>query len=112
MSFPPPGAVRSGDGIEAPLSQVAAGPCSIVFCPRNLVVVPECIAPRGNADAVKLSGVVRHREFLGSLIRYAVASAGSAFLVDDSRQRGQLTLNPGDRAELFTRNKEIVTLAR
>ncbi len=102
---------RTGDGIEVPLSEAAAGPCSIVFRPQNLVIVPEGAEPRGNAGAVKLSGVVRHREFLGGIIRYAVALAGSVILVDDSHQRGQVTLNPGDRADLFLSNTEIVALA-
>ena len=102
---------RTADGIEVPLTEGPDGPCSIVFRPQNLVIVAEGGEPAGGAGAVKLSGVVRHREFLGSIIRYAVEVAGNVILVDDSHQRGQVTLDAGQRADLFFNPDEVVALA-
>ncbi len=69
-----------GEGIEAGPNRTA------IFRPQSIAIsVPG--AP-GEGDASDLEGTVKHREFLGSLIHYAVAIGQHTILVEATHQAG------------------------
>jgi iron(III) transport system ATP-binding protein len=93
---------RAADGTSIPLEGVGAGTGdnqTIMFRPQNLII-------RGAGDPSaegrsKLSGRVRHREFLGSIIRYAVGVGEHSLLVDDTHQTGHRAFDVGAEVALY-----------
>ena len=76
-----------GEGIEAGDTRTA------MFRPQHLTIgEPGALSGAG----VSLSGRIQHREFLGSLIRYAVEVGEHVILVDDTHQAGRTVLEAGD----------------
>ena len=74
------------------------GPATAMVRPQDLTI--------GNKDArekgvAALSGKVRHREFLGSRIRYSVESGGQVFLVDDTHHAGRPVFADGEKVSLI-----------
>ncbi len=65
--------------------------------------------PSGN---VNLRGIVRHREFLGSLIRYSVAVGENMILVDDSHKRGEPAFAEGAEVSLSLASEQVVLLSQ
>ena len=69
-----------------------------MFRPQDVTIGP----PGGsvtNGD-MALTGEVRHREFLGNLVRYAVTVGDHIVVVDDSHSAGRKTLEVGDEVGL------------
>jgi iron(III) transport system ATP-binding protein len=93
---------RAADGTSIPFEGVGAGTGdnkTIMFRPQNLII-------RGAGDPSaegrsKLSGRVRHREFLGSIIRYAVGVGEHSLLVDDTHQTGHRAFDVGAEVALY-----------
>ena len=86
---------QADDGTLIPLNGtgVEPGPGTVMFRPQNLTIRK----PGEDAEGVAvLSGQVQHREFLGSLIRYAVRVGDHVILVDDSHQAGRPVFDVGD----------------
>ncbi len=101
---------RAAGGFEVAIDGVEkTGPGHILFRPQNLRIV------RGQEalpeDAVRLQGRVRHREFLGSLVRYEIEVGGSRLLVDDNHQRGEPAHEPGTGVELVLNRSQIIVMA-
>ncbi|MFC1665601.1 ABC transporter ATP-binding protein [Pseudomonadota bacterium] len=72
--------------------------CTAMFRPQNLRISTEM---ESFADGgVELNGEVEHREFLGSVIRYAVSVGDHTLLVDDSHQIGRPAFESGQRVVL------------
>jgi iron(III) transport system ATP-binding protein len=76
-----------GDGIEPGDRR------TVMFRPQNMAIgAPGALT----GDDPTLSGRIQHREFLGSLIRYAVRVGEHVILVDDTHQVGRPVFDVGD----------------
>jgi iron(III) transport system ATP-binding protein len=78
---------RATDGVTIPIAGSAAvpdGASTAMFRPQNVAIGA---ASDMKADG-RLSGQVQHREFLGSIVRYAVAVGAHTVLVDVHHQAG------------------------
>ena len=97
-------------GFEVLLEGVErSGSGHILFRPQNIRIVQ-----RGEAlpeEGVRMEGRVRHREFLGSLVRYEVESGGEKLLVDDNHQRGDPPYEPGTAVVLQLNRSQIIVMA-
>ncbi len=84
------------DGIRIPLDggDLKAGDGTAMFRPQDLHIGEA--GGQGEAAAAVLTGSVRHREFLGNLIRYSVAVGTHEILVDDSHHVGGRIFDIGD----------------
>ena len=80
-----------------------------MFRPQSVAIRPAA-APEPPAG-VAMHGVVRHREFLGSLIRYAVAVGDSVILVDDAHKPNQPSFPLDARVVLSLASEQAVVLA-
>ncbi len=106
---------KSSDGICIPLAakNLAAGTGTAMFRPQDLQIDEPDSAGKGDgqaADAV-LAGDIRRREFLGNLIRYAVAVGSHEILVDDSHHTGGRIFNVGDDVVLSLNADRVHMLA-
>ena len=116
---------RSADGIVVPLAKGAepgagtrAG--SIMFRPQNVSIHAPGPAPRDNPQdgpmdgpgvgVVRVDGRVEHREFLGSLIRYAVRVGAHEVVVDDTHQQGVPAIDLGETVELALDSGNVTAL--
>lgn len=100
---------RAGGGIELRLRNGGQpGSGNIVFRPQNLTIHGSGQFPGG--DAVRLEGTVRHREFLGSFIRYAVDAGPHLILVESAHSRGKVTFGAGDAVTLALSREQIISL--
>ena len=106
---------HAGSGIAVPLSasQVPAGSASdslsIMFRPQSVTIRP-AEAPRPGSG-ITMHGVVRHREFLGNLIRYSVAVGESIILVDDAHKPNQPSFSTETQVALSLAGDQVVVLA-
>ena len=100
---------RSFDGsVTVPLDGRQSGAGSVVFRPQNLV-----IRHREEASiksATRLDGVVDHKEFLGSVIRYQVKIGEQFILVDASHQRGEVALAEGAPVSVYLNHDQVIQL--
>ncbi len=109
---------RSGSGIEIPLKPGqlhavkgdGAGEHSVMFRPQS-VVIQSAGAARQQQGKVTIKGAVRHREFLGSTIRYAVSVGDTVILVEDSHRRGEAPHNIGADVELNLASEQVILLS-
>jgi len=111
---------RTTDGLTVPLASEAASRmtrgvkgCSIVFRPQNVTIRPAEEGDYQGGDrqgTVSIGGIVQHREFLGSLIRYTVAVGERTILVDDAHHRGQPALSVGTSATLGLASEQVILL--
>ncbi len=89
------GSVFVGNGVTPvalPTSVEAGAAGKLMFRPQNLVIRADGGPPApGHA---RLTGVIRHREFLGASIRYAVDVGGQLVQVDAPHQAGDALLAP------------------
>ncbi|MFQ5995023.1 MAG: ABC transporter ATP-binding protein [Acidiferrobacterales bacterium] len=108
---------RSADGITFPLNpaqvetleNIATDGVSIMFRPQSLMIL--AAEETLQSSGVHMQGVVQHREFLGSLIRYSVSVEGSVILVDDAHQRGQPAFSIGAEVRLILAGEQAVLLS-
>ncbi len=107
-------AFHAHSGITVPLgaSQVAdrvtGESCSIMFRPQSVAIRPAA-APDTQAG-VTLPGVVKHREFLGNVIRYAVGIKESVILVDDAHKPNQPSFPLDSKVTLSLASEQVVVL--
>jgi len=105
---------HSKSGISVPLSasqipdRATGESCSIMFRPQSVATQPAA-APDSRAG-VTMNGVVRHREFLGNLIRYAVTVGESVILVDDAHKPNQPSFSVGTEVRLSLATAQVVVL--
>jgi iron(III) transport system ATP-binding protein len=92
--------LRTAGGLVIPLRGGApdVARATAMFRPQNLSIVD----PGETVDAglVRFSGRIRHREFLGNLIRYVVDLDGQDIQVDDVHQLGTRSFEAGESIEL------------
>jgi iron(III) transport system ATP-binding protein len=101
---------QADDGTLIPLNGtgVEAGPGTAMFRPQDLTIRN----PGEDADdGAVLPGRVQHREFLGSLIRYAIRVGDNVILVDDSHQAGRPVFDVGDDVALRLAVDQVRILA-
>ncbi|MEJ2660162.1 MAG: ABC transporter ATP-binding protein [Desulfobacteraceae bacterium] len=100
---------RSFDGsVAVPLDGRRSGSGSVVFRPQNLVIRHREAAPI--KSATRLDGVVDHKEFLGSVIRYQVKIGEQFILVDASHQRGAADLAEGEPVSVYLNHDQVIQL--
>jgi iron(III) transport system ATP-binding protein len=100
---------HSSDGtIVVPMMEGAKGVQSIIFRPQNLTVKPKDAAP--DPKMAQLTGVVEHKEFLGSVVRYRVAVGDHFILVDEPHQRGKTALPEKTPATLCLNSDQVIGL--
>ena len=104
---------KSGITISLTASQLPSRPAgdsfSIMFRPQSVTIRP-AETPRLESGAI-MEGVVRHREFLGNLIRYSVAVGESVILVDDAHKPNQPSFTADTRVILGLASDQVVVLA-
>jgi iron(III) transport system ATP-binding protein len=100
---------RSFDGsVAVPLNGRQSGSGSVVFRPQNLVIRHRQEAPI--ESGTRLDGVVDHKEFLGSVIRYRVKIGEQFILVDASHQRGADALAEGEPVSVYLNHDQVIQL--
>ena len=108
---------QASDGVTVPLDKRQIGArqgdaetaLSIMFRPQSVTI--RKAGEGGPPGNVNLRGIVRHREFLGSLIRYSVAVGENMILVDDSHQRGEPAFAEGAEVSLCLASEQVVLLS-
>ncbi len=92
---------QADDGTRISLAgrDLPAGAGTAMFRPQDLTI---CKAGADDAAAggVVLPGSIRHREFLGSLVRYSVRVGTREILVDDSHHAGGRIFDIGEDVDL------------
>ncbi len=93
------GAFKADGGTQFPLpgNDRKDGPATVMIRPQDMMIRDKDSNEKGGTT---LSGEVRHREFLGNLIRYAVESGGHVLLVDDTHHAGRPVFADGDKVSL------------
>ena len=89
------GSVFVGDGASPVALPPAVEPGAagkLMFRPQNLIIRPDGGPPA--PSHARLTGTIRHREFLGASIRYAVDVGGQLVQVDAPHQAGDAPLAP------------------
>ena len=99
---------NSVDGARIPVDSAERGPRSLMFRPQNVTIA----AANASADAgrVRLTGSVRHMEFLGSIIRYGVAIGADTVLVDDRHQQGAPVFAIDNKVSLLLPKDQLTVL--
>jgi iron(III) transport system ATP-binding protein len=98
----------SDDAVVVPMTEGARESSSIIFRPQNLTI--------GERDAealpgaIRLTGTVEHKEFLGSVVRYQVAVGGQFILVDAPHQRGETAMPEGTAVSLSLSGDQVIGL--
>ena len=101
---------RSFDGaVVVPINGHSPGSASIVFRPQNLTIHPK--KEEQFNGATRLDGVVDHKEFLGSIIRYRVKIGQHFVLVDASHQRGEAALPEGAPVSIYLNQEQVIKLS-
>ncbi|WP_087017327.1 ABC transporter ATP-binding protein [Thaumasiovibrio subtropicus] len=96
----------SESGIHFPYSTARRGDVSLIFRPQSLEICHHATSSQG----IALQGHVRHREFLGHLVRYGVDVGGHLLMVDDPHLRGTKHIKDGEPVTLQLNPDEIVAL--
>ncbi len=98
---------KSKGGSEIPFATAERGQRSILFRPQNVAIGGPSQAEAGGAG---LTGTVRHTEFLGSIIRYAVDVGGDLVLIDDPHSEGKAAHDVGSTVSLAVARDQIRVL--
>ncbi|MCZ6848187.1 MAG: ABC transporter ATP-binding protein [Alphaproteobacteria bacterium] len=92
---------QADDGTRISLAgrELPAGAGTAMFRPQDLTI-GKAGADDAAAGGVVLPGSIRHREFLGSLVRYSVRVGTREILVDDSHHAGGRIFDVGEDVDL------------
>jgi iron(III) transport system ATP-binding protein len=100
---------RSSDGaVTVPVTEEARGASRIIFRPQNLIIRER--DAEALPGAIRLTGTVEHKEFLGSVVRYQVSVGGQFILVDAPHQRGERALPEGTAVSLSLSGDQVIGL--
>ena len=99
---------RTDKGVEIPLRPDAGEGKAIVFRPQNVDV---CALGSVTDATAKLTGSIRHTEFLGSIIRYGVDINGDIVLVDHAHRQGETVFKVGEAVDLRIDRESLLLLA-
>ena len=100
---------NSVDGVRIPVDSAERGACSLMFRPQNVTITAAADAP-AEVGEVRLTGTVRHMEFLGSIIRYGVAIGAETVLVDDRHQHGARVFATDSAVSLLLPKNQLTVL--
>ncbi len=96
------------DGACIPVDSAERGSRSLMFRPQNVTIAAaDASAVSGR---VRLTGIVRHMEFLGSIIRYRVSIGADTVLVDDRHQQGAPVFATDSRVSLLLPKDQLTVL--
>ncbi len=99
----------AASGATIPFDNNEKGERSIVFRPQNVSISED---QKGQVDGqAQLNGLVKHMEFLGGIVRYAVDVLGDIVLVDDQHQKGAPVYDIGAAVSLSISRDQIMVLA-
>ena len=101
---------NSVDGVQIPVDSAERGPRSLMFRPQNVVIAAADAC--ADSNSVRIVGIVRHMEFLGSIIRYGVAIGADTVLVDDRHQQGVPVFATDSRVSLLLPKDQLMVLER
>ncbi|WP_158174641.1 ABC transporter ATP-binding protein [Grimontia hollisae] len=96
----------TNSGICFPFEHAPNGTTSLVFRPQSL----EICGPELPPNTIELNGYVKHREFLGHLVRYSIDVDGQILMVDDPHRRGTEHFVNGAPIRLALKPEEVVAL--
>jgi iron(III) transport system ATP-binding protein len=96
------------DGARIPVDSAERGARSLMFRPQNVVIAATDAG--AHADSVRLTGTVRHMEFLGSIIRYGVSIGADTVLVDHRHQQGAPVFATDSRVSLLLPKDQLTVL--
>jgi iron(III) transport system ATP-binding protein len=99
---------RSRGGVEVKLNTDEQGDRSIVFRPQNIRIAQA--DSTFDESCERLHGVVRHTEFLGSIIRYAIDVGGHMVLVDHTHQQGLQPFAAESEVNLYIAREQILVM--
>ena len=85
---------RGGARVDVPAGTIVPASAKLVFRPQDAALGPV------RDDALGLSGVVVHREFLGATVRYGIAMGADEIAVDAPFRSGDALLDVGARASV------------
>jgi iron(III) transport system ATP-binding protein len=104
---------RASEGIAITLAADAPrqGPATAMFRPQHLSIRGSGDGAGAPGDVAALAGRIEGREFLGHLIRYAVAVGDHMILVDDTHQAGRPNYAVGDSVSLVVDSTQVRILA-
>ncbi|MGE0241681.1 MAG: TOBE domain-containing protein, partial [Parvibaculaceae bacterium] len=71
----------------------------IAFRPADGHIVPVS-AKKAPAGHIRLSGTIRHREFLGAIVRYAIAAGDQEVQIDAPFKAGEAFIAPGSEVAI------------
>ncbi len=95
-------ATQTGDVLS--LGTATLGKGAIVLRPQNISLTKE-------SSAQTISGTIRHREFLGSQMRYLIDAAGIEMVVDESHIAGAHWFEAGSQVNLEINTDTAVVIA-
>ncbi|MCB1858625.1 MAG: ABC transporter ATP-binding protein, partial [Gammaproteobacteria bacterium] len=81
----------------------------LVFRPQNVAIAQLDEVPEDSV--IKLSGQVRHKEFLGSLVRYGVEAGGELLLIDDPHKGSNRIYTVGEAVDLIIDQRAVMLLS-
>ncbi|MEE9387689.1 MAG: ABC transporter ATP-binding protein [Paracoccaceae bacterium] len=93
---------QTGDILAIGSAETGSG--SIVLRPQNISIEAKN-GPR------TISGTIKHREFLGSQMRYLIDAAGIEMVVDESHRAGAKWFDAGSRVNLAVNTDAAVVIA-
>ncbi len=91
-------------GEVLPIDASALGKGSIILRPQNISLTKD-------SGARTIAGTVRHREFLGSQMRYLIDAAGIEMVVDESHIAGAHRFKAGSQVNLEINTDTAVVIA-
>jgi len=97
--------IAGGVRLPVPEGLAVAADARLVFRPQHAAVA----APDSGGEG-RLKGVVRHREFLGASVRYAIEIGPAEISVDTSFQSGDQLFAPGDAVDVTLPQRAILWL--
>lgn len=101
----------AANGIVLPLAGGAHAPGAAqtaMFRPQDVAIA----APADPVEGIAFAGRVRHREFLGNLLRYTVEVGDAALLIDDTHHPGRRAFAVGDEVVAGLRPRAVRLLTR
>ena len=99
---------RAALPVSAGLKQIAGE--KIAFRPADGKLVAAS-AKKAAAGHVRLSGTITHREFLGSIVRYAIATADREIQIDAPFKAGEAFIAPGSEIAVDIPFEALIGLA-
>jgi len=93
---------QTGETMQIGAGEIGAG--SIILRPQNISLATK-------KDTHTINGTVKHREFLGSQMRYLIDAAGIEMVVDESHSAGAKWFSAGTSVDLAINTESAVVIS-